>query len=151
MRTAFGEHETANKALEDLRLLFTYLKAMGQLHRIEFNLSLARGLDYYTGVIYEAVCLTKNNVGSIAAGGRYDHLVGAFSDADVPCVGVSIGVERVFAIMEDLIIEDVRNIFCNCICIVFRSKTRFDSNTHFSRHDYSTLCIYIPHLLPLDV
>ncbi len=102
---------------------------------MSFDLSLARGLDYYTGLIYEAVTAasappgfvegapekalkkkTKKGadgeeevdestvgVGSIAAGGRYDNLVGMFSGSKkpdaVPCVGVSIGVERVFAIM----------------------------------------------------
>ena len=101
----FGTHEGANKALEDLRLLFTYLEAMGQLDKIHFDLSLARGLDYYTGVIYEAVLTSPNQVGSIAAGGRYDKLVGMFGESDVPCVGISIGVERVFAILEDLLKE----------------------------------------------
>lgn len=84
-----------------------------------FDLSLARGLDYYTGVIYEAVlsqagvahvatessngateeCVT---VGSVAGGGRYDGLVGMFDPKarKVPCVGVSIGIERIFSIME---------------------------------------------------
>jgi histidyl-tRNA synthetase len=101
----FGAHETACKALEDLRLLFTYLEAMGQLDKISFDLSLARGLDYYTGVIYEAVLTSPNQVGSIAAGGRYDRLVGMFSETEVPCVGISIGVERVFAILEDMLKE----------------------------------------------
>lgn len=70
---------------------------------ISFDLSLARGLDYYTGVIYEAVLTAKDSVvGSIAAGGRYDNLVGMFSASgqQTPCVGVSIGIERVLTIME---------------------------------------------------
>lgn len=57
-------------ALEELNLLFGYLGAMGALGTVSFDLSLARGLDYYTGVIYEAV-LEGANVGSIAAGGRW--------------------------------------------------------------------------------
>ncbi|KAI8463085.1 MAG: hypothetical protein J3K34DRAFT_158180 [Monoraphidium minutum] len=92
-------HPGSAAALADLGALFGYLAAMGALGRISFDLSLARGLDYYTGVIYEAVLLGAN-VGSIAAGGRYDRLVGMFSGKDVPAVGVSIGIERVFAIME---------------------------------------------------
>ena len=56
-------------ALEELRLLFGFLEVMGALGSVSFDLSLARGLDYYTGVIYEAV-LDGANVGSIAAGGR---------------------------------------------------------------------------------
>ena len=77
-------------------------------------MSLARGLDYYTGVIYEAVLLDSapkpgkggeeddNSVGSVAAGGRYDGLVGMFDPKkrNVPCVGVSFGIERLFAVQE---------------------------------------------------
>lgn len=85
-----------------------------------FDLSLARGLDYYTGIIYEAVLTQAGvapatteaangetaeegvSVGSVAGGGRYDGLVGMFDPKGrkVPCVGVSIGIERIFSIME---------------------------------------------------
>uniref|UniRef100_A0A672MXR9 histidine--tRNA ligase n=1 Tax=Sinocyclocheilus grahami TaxID=75366 RepID=A0A672MXR9_SINGR len=88
--------------------------------RVVFDLSLARGLDYYTGVIYEAILsqtipalvstpAEQNgadeagvSVGSVAGGGRYDGLVGMFDPKGrkVPCVGVSIGIERIFSIME---------------------------------------------------
>eukprot|EP00887_Chlorella_sp_A99_P006734 scaffold3.g6734.t1 len=94
-----AQHSDSAAALADLRTLFGFLGSMGALGPITFDLSLARGLDYYTGVIYEAV-LKGANVGSIAAGGRYDQLVGMFSGKEVPAVGVSIGIERVFAIME---------------------------------------------------
>eukprot|EP00735_Rhodelphis_limneticus_P006330 TRINITY_DN18720_c0_g1::TRINITY_DN18720_c0_g1_i1::g.20391::m.20391 TRINITY_DN18720_c0_g1::TRINITY_DN18720_c0_g1_i1::g.20391 ORF type:complete len:481 (+),score=192.98,sp/Q2KI84/SYHC_BOVIN/55.23/6e-178,tRNA-synt_His/PF13393.1/2.3e-45,HGTP_anticodon/PF03129.15/6.3e-14,tRNA-synt_2b/PF00587.20/1.2e-13,tRNA-synt_2/PF00152.15/3.7e-05,tRNA-synt_2/PF00152.15/27,HGTP_anticodon2/PF12745.2/0.025,tRNA-synt_2d/PF01409.15/0.052,tRNA-synt_2d/PF01409.15/2.6e+03 TRINITY_DN18720_c0_g1_i1:39-1445(+) len=93
----------AKTALEDMRTLFKYLEAYNCLPRFSFDLSLARGLDYYTGVIYEAVLTDPSTgVGSIAAGGRYDGLVGMFNPRckDLPCVGVSIGIERVLAIME---------------------------------------------------
>uniref|UniRef100_A0A7S3QSI3 Histidine--tRNA ligase, cytoplasmic n=1 Tax=Dunaliella tertiolecta TaxID=3047 RepID=A0A7S3QSI3_DUNTE len=95
----FTQHPASRDAMEELRLLFKYLTAMNALRPVVLDLSLARGLDYYTGVIYEAT-LKGGNVGSIAAGGRYDTLVGMFSSKDVPAVGVSIGIERVFAIME---------------------------------------------------
>lgn len=102
----FGNHEGANKALADLKLLFTYLQSMGKLSYIKFDLSLARGLDYYTGVIYEAVSINPDSgiqVGSIGGGGRYDTLVSMFQDAGklTPCVGVSIGIERVFTLLEE--------------------------------------------------
>lgn len=96
---ALAKHKDSAAALEELNALFEYLKDMNALDNIVFDLSLARGLDYYTGVIYEAV-LKGGNVGSIAAGGRYDKLVGMFAGKEVPAVGVSIGIERVFAIME---------------------------------------------------
>ena len=99
--TGFSTHPRASKAMADLKLLFEYLEVLGVLDNVSFDLSLARGLDYYTGLIYEAVITDEGErVGSIAAGGRYDNLVGMFSGKPTPCIGVSIGVERVFAIME---------------------------------------------------
>ncbi|CAI5493852.1 unnamed protein product [Closterium sp. Naga37s-1] len=98
----FAGHADSQAALAELALLFDYLAAMGgAVRRVVFDLSLARGLDYYTGVIYEAVLKGGSTVGSIAAGGRYDNLVGMFSGKQVPAVGVSLGIERVFTIMEE--------------------------------------------------
>uniref|UniRef100_A0A8D2GBF5 histidine--tRNA ligase n=1 Tax=Theropithecus gelada TaxID=9565 RepID=A0A8D2GBF5_THEGE len=105
-----SQNKQALEGLEDLKLLFEYLTLFGIAEKISFDLSLARGLDYYTGVIYEAVLLQTPtqageeplNVGSVAAGGRYDGLVGMFDPKGhkVPCVGLSIGVERIFYIVE---------------------------------------------------
>ncbi|KAF1315706.1 Histidine-trna ligase, partial [Globisporangium splendens] len=99
----FGDNADANKAMGELQLLFEYLDAMGVLEYVSFDLSLARGLDYYTGLIYEFVLMSpEHNVGSIAAGGRYDNLVGMFSATgqQIPCVGVSMGIERIFGILQ---------------------------------------------------
>jgi histidyl-tRNA synthetase len=82
--------------------LFEYLDAMHCLQYFSFDMSLARGLDYYTGAIYEAVLIDSGvNVGSIGGGGRYDNLVGMFSGKVIPAVGVSVGIERIFAILEE--------------------------------------------------
>lgn len=94
----------AAKGLADVRTIFGYLAALGvDSQAVVFDMSLARGLDYYTGVILEAV-LVGEDVGSIAGGGRYDNLVGMFcgnaSTDRIPCVGFSVGVERIFAILE---------------------------------------------------
>uniref|UniRef100_A0A3P8NXK7 histidine--tRNA ligase n=1 Tax=Astatotilapia calliptera TaxID=8154 RepID=A0A3P8NXK7_ASTCA len=98
----------------------TICSTVDKLDKVVFDLSLARGLDYYTGVIYEAVLTQASavsaaneaqncanaeesvSVGSVAGGGRYDGLVGMFDPKGrrVPCVGVSIGIERIFSIME---------------------------------------------------
>ena len=89
--------------VEDLKLLFNYLEAFSIKDKIIFDPSLARGLDYYTGLIFEAVYIdenTKNNIGSIAGGGRYDNLVEMFNVKQIPCVGFSIGVERIFNIID---------------------------------------------------
>ncbi|XP_026466839.1 histidine--tRNA ligase, cytoplasmic-like isoform X2 [Ctenocephalides felis] len=105
--------QMAMKGLEAMNLLLDYCEIYGVDHCVSFDLSLARGLDYYTGVIFEAVLKgevvpnpvagdEQSGVGSVAGGGRYDNLVGMFDSKNkqVPCVGVSIGVERIFAVLE---------------------------------------------------
>ena len=97
----FAGHSVNTETLQEMELLFTYCQAMGCIDNILFDFSLARGLDYYTGLIYECVLTDTDRVGSIAGGGRYDGLVGMFSGKDIPAIGVSIGIERVFAILEE--------------------------------------------------
>lgn len=142
-------HKLASEGIKDMTLLYDYLDVYGIADHMSFDMSLARGLDYYTGIIYEAITAasappgfsateaaaaaavdpgsapatappskkavakkagdeeevdeSKVGVGSVAAGGRYDNLVGMFTNSKkadaVPCVGISIGVERVFAIL----------------------------------------------------
>lgn len=73
-------------------------------HLVKLDTSLARGLDYYTGMIFEAVIVggeeAKLGLGSIAAGGRYDNLIGRFSSNLIPAAGGSLGIERIFNILE---------------------------------------------------
>ena len=88
-------------ALEELAILFDYLEILDIDKYCTFDLSLARGLDYYTGLIYETVLTDTDKVGSISGGGRYDDLVGMFSGKQIPAVGVSIGIERIFNILEE--------------------------------------------------
>ncbi|XP_037087115.1 histidine--tRNA ligase, cytoplasmic-like isoform X2 [Pollicipes pollicipes] len=99
--TALSACKNVRDGLEAMRAFLGYCQLYGVAEHVRFDMSLARGLDYYTGVIYEAV-LADGDVGSIAGGGRYDGLVGMFDPKgrSVPCVGVSIGIERVFALME---------------------------------------------------
>jgi histidyl-tRNA synthetase len=87
--------------MKEMELLFNYLDALGVSEHILFDFSLARGLDYYTGVIFEAVLTGTDRVGSISGGGRYDGLIGMFSGKNIPSVGGSIGIERIFNILEE--------------------------------------------------
>jgi len=117
-KATFGVHEGALETLKEMELLFTYCEASGITDKIVFDFSLARGLDYYTGLIYEAMFVQDKSeeqdndlmVGSISGGGRYDTLVGMFARDGkiVPCVGGSIGIERVFRILENQKSADVR-------------------------------------------
>jgi len=92
-------NKNATVALQEMQLLFKYLECYGVLDKVSFDLSLARGLDYYTGIIYEGILIDGREVGSICGGGRYDGLVGIFG-GNVPAVGFSIGIERIFSIIE---------------------------------------------------
>ena len=94
-------NQKGKTALEEMGILFDYLEIMGTDKYCTFDLSLARGLDYYTGLIYETVLTDTDKVGSISGGGRYDNLVGMFSGKQIPAVGVSIGIERIFNILEE--------------------------------------------------
>jgi histidyl-tRNA synthetase len=97
----FGDNKKAQKSLEELELLDKYLGLLGKSHRIVLDLTMARGLDYYTGVIYEGVLKEGGlNLGSIGGGGRYDDLIGMFSNRKIPSVGMSIGIERLFILLE---------------------------------------------------
>jgi histidyl-tRNA synthetase len=100
-QAVFGSHKIANETIGEMELLFQYCEAMGCLENLSFDFSLARGLDYYTGLIYEAVMLEGTQLGSIAGGGRYDTLVGMFSKTPIPAIGVSIGIERMFSMLEE--------------------------------------------------
>jgi histidyl-tRNA synthetase len=101
---AEGYTKACGKVIGEMELLFDYLKALKMIDYINFDLSLARGLDYYTGVILEANAIESEGnevrVGSIAGGGRYDDLIGMFCNRKVPAVGASIGIERIFALIE---------------------------------------------------
>jgi len=94
-------NQKAKEALEEMNTLFEYMDILEITNNFQFDLSLARGLDYYTGLIYEAVLTDSDRVGSIAGGGRYDDLLGMFSNKTIPAVGVSIGIERIFNILEE--------------------------------------------------
>ena len=94
-------NQKGKTALDEMDILFDYLEIMDIDKYCTFDLSLARGLDYYTGLIYETVLTDTDKVGSISGGGRFDNLVGMFSGKQIPAVGVSIGIERIFNILEE--------------------------------------------------
>lgn len=98
------KHEGAKETIQELERLAEYLECLEITQYIHYDLSLARGLDYYTGLVYEAVLVdSSQGVGSIAGGGRYDELIMKLNNSKnpVPSVGVALGIERIFAIIED--------------------------------------------------
>ncbi len=93
--------EGATQALDELEELFSYLPSFGvSPDTYMLDLSLARGLDYYTGPIYEAT-VDEPKVGSVAGAGRYDGLVGTFLGRPVPATGISLGLERIVEVVQE--------------------------------------------------
>ncbi|MDQ3045016.1 MAG: histidine--tRNA ligase, partial [Chloroflexota bacterium] len=95
------EDPLAVGAIWDLRELFLNLEAMNiPPARYDFDLALARGLDYYTGPVFEAV-VDEPKIGSVAGAGRYDELIGTFLGRTIPATGMSLGVERIVDVIEE--------------------------------------------------
>jgi histidyl-tRNA synthetase len=102
--TLLSTNKDVQQGVKEMELLIHYLRAYDVTKYAQLDLSLARGLDYYTGLIYEVIAKNQSgtSVGSIAAGGRYDNLAGMFSSRDVPCVGISFGIDRVLTMLKSL-------------------------------------------------
>ncbi len=97
-----GKDALFDQGLEELRTVTRYLAAFGvpQSH-FAVDLTIARGLDYYTGTVYETTMLDHPEVGSICSGGRYDNLAEYYTDKALPGVGISIGLTRLFYVLNE--------------------------------------------------
>ena len=108
-----GKDKKIEKAYNRLKKLNELFEENNIKDYIKYDLSLARGFDYYTGIVFEAIVTDKkgNKVGgSIAGGGRYDKLVGLFGNRDVPCIGYGIGVDRTIEALLDLNNENIKSV-----------------------------------------
>ncbi len=98
------DSEIGRQGIAELQEVFDTVGALS--NRLEFDVTLARGLNYYTGCIYEVAVDTEAHpsiqMGSIAGGGRYADLTGIFGGRDLPGVGISFGAERIYDVIEDL-------------------------------------------------
>ena len=101
LRTILAQSETGLKGVEELETLFGMIEATGVKLNIELDLCLARGLNYYTGAIFEVKALDAQ-IGSITGGGRYDNLTGIFGMPDVSGVGISFGADRIYDVLTEL-------------------------------------------------
>ena len=97
----FGESEVGRKGVEELTYILDKLRHCKLQNEVRLDLSLARGLDYYTGTIFEVKAL-DTPMGSITGGGRYDNLTGVFGQSGMSGVGISFGAERIFDVLEAL-------------------------------------------------
>ncbi|MDR6942027.1 histidine--tRNA ligase [Mucilaginibacter pocheonensis] len=102
LREALADSETGLKGCDEIETVFNYIKSCPlQTAKLELDITLARGLNYYTGAIFE-VKTNEVNMGSIGGGGRYDDLTGMFGLKGLTGVGISFGADRIYDVMEEL-------------------------------------------------
>ncbi len=103
LKDIFANSAEGLKGIEELDFIFERVEKAGlDTAKLQFDLSLARGLNYYTGAIFEVVPNTEHQVGSICGGGRYDDLTGIFGMPGVSGVGISFGADRIYDLLEAL-------------------------------------------------
>jgi len=128
-RDALAKALEGNPGIEDLNSVFQYLDSVPAMqNKVQFDPTLARGLTYYTGCIFEVVLdpeqLPAVRMGSLGGGGRYDDLTGVFGLKDLPGVGVSFGAERIYDVLEELDrFEEVDTDTLQLLLIAFDEKT----------------------------
>ena len=97
-----GRHELFDQGLSELKTVTAYLADFGvPEENFAVDLTIARGLDYYTGTVYETTLLDHPEIGSVCSGGRYDNLAEYYTDRQLPGVGISIGLTRLFYVLSE--------------------------------------------------
>ena len=97
-----GKNGTLDAGISELTAVAGYMAAFGvPADHFAIDLTIARGLDYYTGTVYETTMLDHPEIGSICSGGRYDNLAEYYTDKKLPGVGISIGLTRLFFVLQD--------------------------------------------------
>ena len=120
LETYRGMDETFDQGLDELRAVTEHLAAFGvpETH-FAVDLTIARGLDYYTGTVYETELTDYPEIGSVCSGGRYDNLAEYYTDRQLPGVGISIGLTRLFYVLQEqgLLSEELPTSPCDALVI----------------------------------
>ncbi len=101
LKNLLKDSEIGNQGIQEIEKLFQYLNQFEFKNKVVFDITLARGLDYYTGTIFETVS-EEIRIGSICGGGRYDNLTGIFGLDNMSGVGISFGADRIYDVLEKL-------------------------------------------------
>jgi histidyl-tRNA synthetase len=126
---AMGNLPEAKASIAELRELGMYLDDAGiKTDEYAFDLTMVRGLGYYTGPIFETV-ITEPNIGSISGGGRYDKLIGMFRRDSLPTTGISLGIERIIDLMDvlNLYPANIGGTVVQVLVTVFDAETQRES------------------------
>lgn len=120
-------NENYKKGLDELKEVYEYMLQFGiDDDSIIINLSITRGLDYYTSTVYETFLDGYESIGSVCSGGRYENLAGNFSKQNLPGVGLSIGLTRLFYQFQELgLVEKYKQKFTDCLIIPMDEKLNF--------------------------
>ena len=114
-----GRNEVFDQGLSELKAVCENLGAFGVPERnFAVDLTIARGLDYYTGTVYETTLLDHPEIGSVCSGGRYDNLAGYYTNQQLPGVGISIGLTRLFYVLDEQGLLNPEMNTCACDALV---------------------------------
>jgi histidyl-tRNA synthetase len=123
LRQEFGSNTTAAEGIHRLEELLAVAVESGvPAERLHLDLAIARGLDYYTGTIYETFLTDLPTIGSVCSGGRYDNLAALYTKQRLPGVGASLGLDRLLAAMEELKLLDGRGTPAPVLLIQFNAE-----------------------------
>ena len=122
--TLLKDSEEGKKGLEELRFILETIATLGlQSAKLSIDVTLARGLNYYTGAIFEVAAPEGVKMGSIGGGGRYDDLTGIFGLKNVSGVGISFGLDRIYLVLEDLdLFPEAIDQSLQVLCVNFGDK-----------------------------
>ena len=124
------EDEIFVEGLNELKEVVNYLKLM-KFNDYKIDLTIARGLDYYTGTVYETTLINNPEIGSVASGGRYENLAGYYTNKKLPGVGISIGLTRLFYNLLDAgVIKDYRKPIVDYLIIPMDGVDEFTFNIY---------------------
>jgi len=102
LRERLGEIPEVREGINELEQVLGFVRDLGVTpEKVKVDFTMVRGLEYYTGPIYETV-VTEPKIGSLTGGGRYDELIGLFSTKSLPATGTTVGIERIIDVMEEL-------------------------------------------------
>ena len=116
----------ATKEVERLRILRKMMKAAGIEKSFVLDPSITRGLDYYTGIVYETFLNDLASIGSVCSGGRYDNLAGLYMKEEISGVGSSIGLDRLIAALEELGMGEEKNSFTDAMIFYLDAPLAFE-------------------------
>ena len=119
-----GNTELGRRGVDELREVLSAVQAMGVDDAVlQVDPTIVRGLDYYTGTVFETFLKDAPQFGSVMSGGRYDGLIGLFSSEEVPAVGISVGIDRLIAALEELNLLPKSKASAVVLVTVFGSET----------------------------